>query len=117
MQFCVKRAGFVFSRVLFRNRFVNFNLEGTVFFSAFLNLIFYFSTFEFFGEESEMLLLRMIGRNGVGGGTSMHFARREVEPFSCVSYFVIGLLTAIWKVMFSLHFFIYIYIYYFSKEF
>ncbi|CAM6036438.1 unnamed protein product [Sphagnum compactum] len=28
MQFCVKRAGFVFSRVLFRNRFVNFNLEG-----------------------------------------------------------------------------------------
>jgi hypothetical protein len=40
MQFCVKRAGFVFSRVLFRNRFVNFNLEGTVFFSAFLKLIF-----------------------------------------------------------------------------
>jgi hypothetical protein len=45
MQSCVKRAGFVFSRVLFRNRFVNFNLERTVFFSAFLNLIFYFSTF------------------------------------------------------------------------
>ncbi|CAK9237425.1 unnamed protein product [Sphagnum jensenii] len=61
MQFCVKRAGFVFSRVLFRNRFVNFNLEG--------------------------------------GGTSMHFARTEVEPFSCVSCFVIGLLTAIWKEM------------------
>jgi hypothetical protein len=51
MQFCVKRAGFVFWRVLFRNRFVNFNLEGTVFFSAFLNLSFNFSTFEFFGEE------------------------------------------------------------------
>ncbi|CAM6008934.1 unnamed protein product [Sphagnum balticum] len=28
MQFCVQRAGFVFSRVLFRNRLVNFNLEG-----------------------------------------------------------------------------------------
>ncbi|CAK9882289.1 unnamed protein product [Sphagnum jensenii] len=54
---------------------------------------------KFFGEESEMLLLRMIGRNGVGGGTSMHFARTEVEPFSCVSCFVIGLLTAIWKEM------------------
>lgn len=56
-----------------------------------------FGKLSVFSKESEMLLLRMIGRNGVGGGTSMHFARREVEPFSCVSCFVIGLLTSIWK--------------------
>jgi hypothetical protein len=76
MQSCVKRAGFVFSRVLFRNRSVNFNLEGTVLFSAFLNLSFIFRLLSFLVknfEESEMLLLRMIGRNGVGGGTSMQF--------------------------------------------
>jgi hypothetical protein len=90
MQSCVKRAGFVFSRVLFRNRSVNFNLEGTVLFSAFLNLSFIFRLLSFLVknfEESEMLLLRMIGRNGVGGGTSMQFwAKRGGLVFLCVLF-------------------------------
>lgn len=90
MQFCVNRAGFVFSRVLFRNRLVNFNLEATVFFSAFLKLFFIFRLLSFFVknfEESEMLLLRRIGRNGVGGGMSMQFcAKRGGFVFLCVLF-------------------------------
>ncbi len=38
-------------------------------------------------EESEMLLLRMMGRNGVGGGTSMQFcAKRGGFVFLCVLF-------------------------------